>query len=827
MRASKTAALGDIGLLLTFLCLGTTGCGDEGPRSASSSSSSSAGAGGTGGESSTTSSSSSGSSGGGAGTGGESSTTSSSSSGSSGGAGTGGESSKTSSSSSGSSGGAGTGGESSTTSSSSSGSSGGGAGTGGAATTASSSSSSSGGTGGAATTASSSSSSSGGTGGSDGSGGTGGAPSAASSSGNASSVVSSSSGGTGGAAGNDTSSSSSGGGASASTSSSTGGAVGCVTPLDCPGTDTACAMRTCIDGTCGMSFVAAGTALAAQTLGDCQTSTCDGDGAVVVAADPTDAPTSSNDCLAGSCAGDTPALVPVAAGVTCTQGGGAVCDGSGSCVPCVSDAQCPSGICTAHVCRPLSCGNGVKDGTETDVDCGGPDCGPCAIGKQCANNGDCAGEACRTGVCSAYPFPPTGGPTSSWSDCSVGLDPAKNGGDLLWAKTMLISGVFGTCADGLSYGQQLALGPTGDIVVGEECHYIGNETLAHYDRLNGSGVLLDARSHMPAGFGASNHYGWTRLVIDPDNNLFAAAAGNESCPDGPFGYCPVSVSEEISPGGQIVSPSCHEHSTQALTSVQDFGCGPVTPTSPSGGVIVHKGPSCGCLYSRALPVVTSVDWRASAGAVLYVTSSTPLDLGCGTLPADAGGSTLVTRLDPSGQCVFGASLGAPNLTAALDPAGRVVLSGLVGAAPVDLGGGPLAPLGSQDFVIVELDASGNHVWSRRFGASGVTFAKSKVTVSQAGDVYLRTSFNGAVDLGGGPISALTADTVVGSYDPSGGHRWSRDFPIAGNYLAGIDGCGSLVVASNDFSHFDAGYGSLYVPGSPYAVWYAAMVRFAP
>src|SRR5438094_901063 len=34
------------------------------------------------------------------------------------------------------------------------------------------------------------------------------------------------------------------------------------------------------------------------------------------------------------------------------------------------------------------CGNGRKDGDETDVDCGGGACGPCANGRACLRGGD-------------------------------------------------------------------------------------------------------------------------------------------------------------------------------------------------------------------------------------------------------------------------------------------------------------------------------------------------------------------------------------------------------------------------------------------------------
>ena len=47
-----------------------------------------------------------------------------------------------------------------------------------------------------------------------------------------------------------------------------------------------------------------------------------------------------------------------------------------------------------------TCGNGKKDGRESDVDCGGPDCSPCAVGGACKFGSDCRGGLCIANKCS-------------------------------------------------------------------------------------------------------------------------------------------------------------------------------------------------------------------------------------------------------------------------------------------------------------------------------------------------------------------------------------------------------------------------------------------
>ncbi|MBM4362125.1 MAG: DUF11 domain-containing protein, partial [Deltaproteobacteria bacterium] len=46
-----------------------------------------------------------------------------------------------------------------------------------------------------------------------------------------------------------------------------------------------------------------------------------------------------------------------------------------------------------------SCADGVQNGTETDVDCGGGVCAPCALGRDCGVGADCSSGVCVDGYC--------------------------------------------------------------------------------------------------------------------------------------------------------------------------------------------------------------------------------------------------------------------------------------------------------------------------------------------------------------------------------------------------------------------------------------------
>lgn len=79
-------------------------------------------------------------------------------------------------------------------------------------------------------------------------------------------------------------------------------------------------------------------------------------------------------------------------------------DGTG-CMELPSDALCPgSPECVSGLCR---CANGVMDGPETDIDCGG-DCLPCLDSFHCAVETDCVSTFCCDCAANGLVCVPTG-----------------------------------------------------------------------------------------------------------------------------------------------------------------------------------------------------------------------------------------------------------------------------------------------------------------------------------------------------------------------------------------------------------------------------------
>jgi hypothetical protein len=140
-------------------------------------------------------------------------------------------------------------------------------------------------------------------------------------------------------------------------------------------------------------------------------------------------------CLACCKAGGTNCNVQCGDGVvsgseSCDPPGSSGCAGGGA---CNESCRCPSVVTTTSLATattsapstttttttssststiPPPCGNGVKDGDETAVDCGGGTCAPCADGLACTKGGDCRSRFCSgENVCTdPCPTQPAGTP---------------------------------------------------------------------------------------------------------------------------------------------------------------------------------------------------------------------------------------------------------------------------------------------------------------------------------------------------------------------------------------------------------------------------------
>ena len=119
---------------------------------------------------------------------------------------------------------------------------------------------------------------------------------------------------------------------------------------------------------------------------------------------------------------------------------------------CATGNDCRTGVCTGAICQASTNTDGVRNGDETDVDCGGASGPPCGLGKSCTTNESCASGLCADFKCAdgggstpdcggALPKCADGKPCGAGTDCESGVceggtckapgpnDGVKNGGE--------------------------------------------------------------------------------------------------------------------------------------------------------------------------------------------------------------------------------------------------------------------------------------------------------------------------------------------------------------------------------------------------------------
>lgn len=165
--------------------------------------------------------------------------------------------------------------------------------------------------------------------------------------------------------------------------------VECVVPSDCvpwhPAS--ACGGMACLGGACVFVPKPAGTPVGAPVPGTCVFPACDGTGGLTTWFDKKNGQDDGNPCTEDRCTEAGPVHVPWPQGSVC--GTTPIAGGLPLTLACNANVQCV-----------LTCADGLKDGNETDVDCGGHyPCSPCPLGATCHDWQDCTSQKCGSGIC--------------------------------------------------------------------------------------------------------------------------------------------------------------------------------------------------------------------------------------------------------------------------------------------------------------------------------------------------------------------------------------------------------------------------------------------
>jgi len=226
-----------------------------------------------------------------------------------------------------------------------------------------------------------------------------------------------------------------------------GQCVGCTSADDCAAPPE-CSLATCEAAVCGAAFVMQGA--------PCSGGTCDGQGACLECQSPADCP-APLDCQLATCDAGACGTTAATPGSACSNG---VCTAQSDCVECLDDGDCPGEICSDNACvpPPPSCNDNSKNGSETDIDCGGS-CPGCADGDTCNVDADCMSNSCDDNVCGQpiplcaqqAPDPATGQRCPLFMDCAQSSECGVFQGCQQWfcnnAKTCELNALVGCWTD--------------------------------------------------------------------------------------------------------------------------------------------------------------------------------------------------------------------------------------------------------------------------------------------------------------------------------------------------------------------------------------------
>jgi hypothetical protein len=362
-------------------------------------------------------------------------------------------------------------------------------------------------------------------------------------------------------------------------------------------------------------------------------------------------------------------------------------------------------------------------------------------------------------------------------------------------------------------GRSAAVDAGGELVV----------TGVMYDSVDfGGGTLLDAGMFV-ARFDAAGNHLWSRSFPSTQGagarpmSIAADGAGNAIVTGGLMGSVDLGGGSLPSSGSLCTSPPCgsvfavkfdaggNHVWSHGYGGNDFFGLpGGLGSAVDGAGNVVLTGNFTGAINFGGATLATN--WPAPACAVTY---------GCfGIFLAklDAQGNHLWSR--GFGQVDTRMGAVAPH-GLAFDAPGNVVLVGsFIGS--VDFGGPVFTTMGEERMFTAELDADGNHVWSRDFTGSPGPFLS--LAASGAGGFVVAGGLNnGSVDFGGGVLTSAGADDVFfARFDATGAHLCSKRFGDgAGQAAQGValDPMGNMLLTGYNLGSTDFGTGPLPSAGA--------------
>jgi hypothetical protein len=193
---------------------------------------------------------------------------------------------------------------------------------------------------------------------------------------------------------------------------------------------------------------------------------------------------------------------------------------------------------------------------------------------------------------------------------------------------------------------------------------------------------------------------------------------------------------------------------------------------------------------------------ADGSFAVLATFDKTVSIGGKELTSAGGDDILVLKYDPTGKLAWLKPFGGKSREwatgIAVDPAGNFVFTGSF-VKPIDFGGGELVSKGADDVFVAKLNASGDHVWSQRYGGPQSDYI-SDVAVAPSAEVAVTGNYAEGIDFGSEKHTCRgSRDGFVLELDAGGKPLWSKR--IGGSesdyaYGVAMDEHGAVVVTGN-------------------------------
>jgi len=252
----------------------------------------------------------------------------------------------------------------------------------------------------------------------------------------------------------------------------------------------------------------------------------------------------------------------------------------------------------------------------------------------------------------------------------------------------------------------------------------------------------------------------------------------------------------------VVDSTGNIYTTGRFASTVDFDPGVGTSNLTSAGssdVFVSKLDASGnLLWAKSFGAAAAdaglsiaVDSTGNVYTTGFFASTVDFDPGAGTTNLTTAGSSdvFISKLDASGNLVFakrfGGGISDLGYSIAVDSTGNIYTTGFFqDTVDFDPSAGTtnLTTAGLSDVFISKLDASGNLVFAKRFGAAEADAGRS-VAVDSTGNVYTTGYFEQTVDFDPSAgttnlTSAGRSDVFVSKLDSSGNLVFAKRFGAA-------------------------------------------------